>query len=168
MADFDAAFDAALQVPPRPELRADLIPNPGRVRAWRKRFKAWKRRRRLRQADSAPTPRRHRGGIAHIGIFRRKISQGLVMRILPAVADRLADHDGSKSALDRIDGRGATRRLPRSVPKKHEAYFFTSRPSLSSTSSLGSNCQPSLPAPRSVCLPIFRPHSPASEKSGLS
>ena len=50
LADFDAAFAAALQAPPRPELRAEMIPNPGRLRAWRKRFKAWKRRRRLRRA----------------------------------------------------------------------------------------------------------------------
>lgn len=51
LADLDAQFAAALQVPAQPELRADLIPKVGRVRAWRKKFKAWKRRRRRMRAD---------------------------------------------------------------------------------------------------------------------
>ena len=50
LADFDAEFAAALQVPTRPELRADLVPAPGRVRALRKKFKARKRRRRRMKA----------------------------------------------------------------------------------------------------------------------
>lgn len=48
LADFDAEFAAALKVPARPELRRDLVPVPGRVRALRKKFKAWKRRRRMK------------------------------------------------------------------------------------------------------------------------
>ncbi|WP_139166676.1 polysaccharide pyruvyl transferase family protein [Paracoccus chinensis] len=50
LADFDAEFTAALKVPAQPELRADLVPAPGRVRALRKMFKAWKRRRRRMKA----------------------------------------------------------------------------------------------------------------------
>lgn len=50
LANFDAEFEAALQVSARPELRADLIPPVGKIREWRKRFKAWKRRRRSKSA----------------------------------------------------------------------------------------------------------------------
>ncbi|WP_135817926.1 polysaccharide pyruvyl transferase family protein [Paracoccus liaowanqingii] len=48
LADFDTEFEAALQVPAQPELRAHLIPKAGKVLEWRKRFKAWKRRRRAK------------------------------------------------------------------------------------------------------------------------
>ena len=43
---FDEEFAAALDAHPDPSLRDDLIPRVGRVPALRKRFKAWKRRRR--------------------------------------------------------------------------------------------------------------------------
>lgn len=46
LAGFDKEFAAALQVRPNPGLRRDLIPKVGKVRALRKRFKTWKRRRR--------------------------------------------------------------------------------------------------------------------------
>lgn len=45
---FDEEFADALQVRPNPGLRDDLIPKVGKVRELRKRFKAWKRRRRAR------------------------------------------------------------------------------------------------------------------------
>lgn len=45
---FDDEFAAALEARPDPGPRDDLIPKVGRVRALRKRFKAWKRRRRAR------------------------------------------------------------------------------------------------------------------------
>jgi len=45
---FDEEFAAALQVPPNPQLRDNLIPKVGRVQALRKRFKMWKRRRRAK------------------------------------------------------------------------------------------------------------------------
>ena len=48
LSEFDAQFVAALTVPAKPELRADLVPQDGRIRAWRKKFKAWKRRRKMR------------------------------------------------------------------------------------------------------------------------
>lgn len=48
LTDFDAEFAAALQVSPRPELRANLIPKVGKVREGLKRFKTWKRRRRAK------------------------------------------------------------------------------------------------------------------------
>lgn len=50
LADFDAQFAAALTVPPRPELRADLVPELSKIKAMRKKFKAWKRRRRKARA----------------------------------------------------------------------------------------------------------------------
>lgn len=46
LADFDAQFSRALSVHPDPALRANLIPPVGRIQGWRRRFKAWKRRRR--------------------------------------------------------------------------------------------------------------------------
>lgn len=51
LADFDARFAAALTAPPRPELRADLVPPDSRIRAWRRAFKTWKRARRKRRAQ---------------------------------------------------------------------------------------------------------------------
>jgi hypothetical protein len=46
LSDFDEEFAIALTVPAKPELRANLVPPINRIRAWRKGFKAWKRRRR--------------------------------------------------------------------------------------------------------------------------
>ncbi|WP_265500754.1 polysaccharide pyruvyl transferase family protein [Paracoccus beibuensis] len=48
LAGFDEEFATALQLPPDPGLRENLIPKVGKVRQLRKRFKAWKRRRRAR------------------------------------------------------------------------------------------------------------------------
>lgn len=45
---FDGEFAAALQVHPNPGLRNDLIPKVGKIPELRKRFKAWKRRRRAK------------------------------------------------------------------------------------------------------------------------
>ena len=46
LSDFDEEFATALTVPAKPELRANLVPPVSQIRAWRKRFKVWKRRRR--------------------------------------------------------------------------------------------------------------------------
>lgn len=46
LSDFDKEFALALTVPAEPELRAHLVPPDSRIRAWRKSFKAWKRKRR--------------------------------------------------------------------------------------------------------------------------
>lgn len=43
---YDEELAAALQVPPDPELRQNLIPKASAIRHLRRRFKAWKRRRR--------------------------------------------------------------------------------------------------------------------------
>ncbi|SFA62035.1 Polysaccharide pyruvyl transferase [Paracoccus halophilus] len=51
LSEFDSQFAAALAEPARPELRADLAPPPTKIRTWRRRFKAWKRQRRLRAGD---------------------------------------------------------------------------------------------------------------------
>ena len=46
LADFDVQFTQALSVPANPALRANLIPPVGPLQGLRRRFKAWKRRRR--------------------------------------------------------------------------------------------------------------------------
>ncbi len=46
LSDFDEEFALALTAPAKPELRDNLVPPDSRIRAWRKSFKAWKRRRR--------------------------------------------------------------------------------------------------------------------------
>ena len=46
LAGFDAQFAEALSVPANPALRVNLIPPVGQIQGLRRRFKAWKRRRR--------------------------------------------------------------------------------------------------------------------------
>src|SRR5215813_6225598 len=58
-----------------------------------------------------------------------------------------------------------TRRDTRSVPKKHEAYFFTSRLSVARKSSRGSTSTPSVPAFRVATPFCLRAQMPASLKS---
>lgn len=48
LADFDEEFAAALDIPPEPGLRKNLIPEAGRIGELRRRFKIWKRRTRAR------------------------------------------------------------------------------------------------------------------------
>src|SRR5947199_7546785 len=100
----------------------------------------------------------------HIGVLGVEIEQTLLMGRGRAVADRLAHHHGSQPRLHGINRCGAhaaaggaadddhgvdapiSSRDTRSVPKKHEANFFTSRLSVLRKSSRGSICTPSLSA----------------------